>query len=294
MEKQTFVEIELGGEPRRLALDLNASIALQELTGEDISDVLNRIVGGGEDKDGIEKLTSGEAAERRKLNSKRMLERVKAVRLITWALLASSCPEFENDPKSLALVGSWITLSKMTEIPIAINKLLMQVGGGAEFEGQLAPFVPTPAAVVERMIEMADVNALSKVVDLGAGDGRLMFVAAERGANAVGYEAHQERFLALQARIREHRLSHRMVVLPDDIRKANLAEAAVVFLYLLDSSNAELKAKLLAELPSGAKVISHDFGMPDWTPDRVEKVECEDRPHKVYLWTVPDRVAASV
>ncbi len=270
------VGIELGGKTRYLALDLNASIAVMELTGQDLGEVLNRIFG---------------AADAAVSKEKRNLERVKAIRLIVRGLLASSSPELEDDPHSLQTVGAWLTVEKMGEIPNAIAKLMESVKGPQEFEGQLAPFVPTPKAVVARMIEMADLKKGDEVIDLGAGDGRLLFAAVESCPliHAYGVEAHGERFAALQSRVRGHKDNDRITLRQGDIRQADLNGCNVVFLYLLTGSNAELKPKLLAECKPGTRIISHDFGMPDWEPEETVKVECEDRPHTIHMWKVPAR-----
>jgi tRNA A58 N-methylase Trm61 len=140
------------------------------------------------------------------------------------------------------------------------------------------------------MIEMADLKDGDEVIDLGAGDGRLLFAAAENArVTAYGVEAHADRYEALAARCKQRGDSDRIFLQHCDIREAVLNGCNVVFLYLLSSSNAELKPKLLAECKPGTRIISHDFGMPDWVPDETAKVECEDRPHVVHMWRVPAR-----
>lgn len=265
-----FVEIELGGATRRLALDANAMIALEELTGEDVS---------------------AEIAVLQKQGS--VARKLKTVRNLVWAASASACPEFLLDPgKTLSEVGSWFGMGDFPRIAEALGAMMKDITPPKEFPEQMAPFVPSPTPVVERMVELAELEPGKLLVDLGAGDGRLMFRATEEGGSAIGYELHGERHDALKLRIANHKWGSAMTLRREDIRQARSLDLAdAVTLYLLPVSNAELKAKLLAECKPGCKIISHDFDMPDWTPDRVEQVQCEDRMHTVYRWIVPERAA---
>jgi hypothetical protein len=270
------VEIELGGATRRLSLDLNSVIALQAQAGADI-------------------ITLGQQLADKKAT---VADKMRTVRLITWAMLASDCPSFEDNPASLRTVGSWLSIEDLPRLAGAISDLLSdymeRVGksGMSEFPGQMAPYVPTPAAVVEAMLRVAQIKDGDTVVDLGAGDGRLLFRAIEmaKDVDAVGYEMHEERFKALMSRRGD--TVGRVYLHQRDIREADLHSADVVFLYLLPTSNAELKAKLLAECKPGTRIVSHDFGMPDWEPDQIEKPLAEDRAHTVYMWRVPEHAAA--
>lgn len=262
-----FVEIELGGAVRRLALDANAQIALEELTG-----------------DGLE----GQIAVLQKQGT--VAGKLKAIRALVWAASASTCPDFATDiAGSLRQVGAWFGIGDVPRISEALKVMLEAAAPPKEFPEQLAPFVPSPQAVVERMVELAELKEGDLLVDLGAGDGRIMLRAAEAGARSIGYELQESRYKALRSRLAAHRCHAVLEVRQEDVRTASLGAADVVTLYLLPVSNAELKSKLLAECEPGCKVISHDFDMPDWTPDRVEQVQCEDRIHTVYRWIVPER-----
>jgi hypothetical protein len=185
---------------------------------------------------------------------------------------------------SLAEVGCWFQ-DDSEGVSDQVKKFF-GISGDAKVEGSLAPFVPTPAAVVKKMIELAEIEPRSMCVDLGAGDGRLLFAAVEAAEDvfATGYEKHPERYEALRAKCD----GTRVAVLATDIRQAAIGKADVVFMYLLPGSNSELKAKLLKEMKPGARVVSHDFDMPDWQPDAVDVVKAEGRTHRVYMWRIPD------
>lgn len=265
-----YVEIELGGAVRRLALDANAMIAMSDLTGTDITQ---------------------EFMELAKPSSNGYTGKLKNMRNMLWALSASACPEFVLDPgRTVQQVGAWFGLRDIPKIAEALAKLMGGLEMPKEFPEQMAPFVPSPMPVVEAMVRLAELQPGNLLVDLGAGDGRLMFRAVEAGAHAVGYELHEERFNALKARV-----AHRNggLVYRQDVRTAVLSDADAVTLYLLPISNAELKTKLLAECKPGARIISHDFAMPDWEAETVEQVQCEDRIHTVYRWIIPERADAA-
>lgn len=265
-----YQEIELGGQKRRLALDLNAHIAFRELTGKDIIEI-------------------GASLADAKMP---VAEKLRTLRMIVWGMLASAHPEFESDPRSQATVGSWMQFEDLPRVAEAVGELISRYATkmgerSREFEGQMAPYVPSPMPVVRRMVELAELGPGKVAVDLGAGDGRLMVAALEAGAGITGYELHEKRYEVLRAKIAARLDSDRAGVIREDIRTAQVFHADVVFLYLLPGSNAELRPKLLTECKPGALVISHDFDMPEWEPERTERVEAEDRTHTVYVYRVP-------
>lgn len=265
------VEVELGGVIRRLSLDANAIIAMKELTG---NDMLAELAAFGSSAGDI-------------------VGKLKGLKRILFAMSVTANPAWEVEPaRGLQEVGAWFSLADVPRIaellaPVITSALEMP----KEFPEQMAPFVPSPAPIVEAMVEMAALKDGEYAVDLGAGDGRLMLRAAEAayGVKVDGYELHEGRYNALRLRLANHKLAGLLTVFRQDIRTADLSGVGVVFLYLLPGSNAELKAKLLAELQPGARIISHDFAMPEWEPELVRQVQCEDRMRPVYRWIVPER-----
>jgi SAM-dependent methyltransferase len=173
----------------------------------------------------------------------------------------------------------------MTAVAFVLVALsVSQLGELPPVVGPEVPFVATPMEIVDEMLRLAAVGPNDVVYDLGCGDGRIVLRAAERhGARGVGVdvdgrlvaeatEAAARAGLASRVQFREH-----------DLFAADLREATVVTLYLFRRMNLQLRPKLLRELPPGARVVSHQFDMGDWKPDRVVEV----RGRKLYLWTVP-------
>jgi SAM-dependent methyltransferase len=153
-----------------------------------------------------------------------------------------------------------------------------------------APFVPTPMPVVERMLELAKVTKDDVVFDLGSGDGRFVITAAHRyGARGVGVEINpvwvrDARRSAEQAGVAD-RVSFRI----EDLFAIDLREATVVTLYLLPWMNRKLAPRFLAELRPGARIVSHEYGIGDWPPDRTEQMFVNGERHLIHLWTVKER-----
>ena len=150
----------------------------------------------------------------------------------------------------------------------------------------LAPFVPTPQDVVDRMLELAGVTAEDVVYDLGCGDGRIVVTAAERfGARGVGVDIDPQRIAEANANAERAGVGHLVTFIEQDAMTVDLSEATVVTLYLLSSSNLKLRPRLTSQLPAGARIVSHAFSMGDWAADQVERFEdVRGNSRTLYLW----------
>ena len=160
------------------------------------------------------------------------------------------------------------------------------------------PFVPTPPAVVEAMLKVAEVGPADYVVDLGAGDGRIVLAAAKlHGASGVGLEIDPELVDRANAAARAQGIADRARFVRQDVREADLSRATVLTLYLLPGMMQALRAKLITELKPGARVVSHDFAFEQWKPDRTVTVKTGEKyditghwTSDVHLWIVPAAV----
>lgn len=148
------------------------------------------------------------------------------------------------------------------------------------------PYVPTPIAVVDAMLDMAKVTKSDTVYDLGCGDGRIVVRAATRfGCRGVGVDLNPER-------VREARQNAAKAVVSEltrfevgDVFDFDFSPASVVTMYLLPSVNLKLRPRLQKELKPGTRVVSHDFHMGDW-PAQVTREVGRSR---IYLWTIAAR-----
>ena len=143
--------------------------------------------------------------------------------------------------------------------------------------------LPTPAPVVVEMLRLAGVSRADVVYDLGSGDGRIPIAAArEHGARGIGIELDARLVELARCNARQAGVADRVDFHQQDLFAADLREATVVTLFLLPEVNRRLKAKLLAELKPGARIVSHRFDLGDWPPDRVQ----QSGGHPILLWTV--------
>lgn len=153
------------------------------------------------------------------------------------------------------------------------------------------PYVATPQRVVERMLELGEVSACDVVYDLGSGDGRFLITAAQQyGARGVGFEIDPHLVEQARANARLAGVTDRVEFRQQDLFEASLQEASVVMLYLEPDLNLRLRPRLLLQLDPGDRVVSHDFDMGTWTPDRVEQMEGST----IYRWTIPRQVPDSL
>lgn len=146
------------------------------------------------------------------------------------------------------------------------------------------PYVATPEAIVDSMLELAGVNADDVVYDLGSGDGRIPIRAATKyGARGVGIEIRRDLVEEARQNATEAGVADRVTFRQGDLFEADISGATVVTLYLLPSANVALRPKLLQELDAGTRVVSHDFHMEAWRPERTKDIDGK----KLHLWRIP-------
>ncbi|MDV2993687.1 MAG: hypothetical protein N4J56_003341 [Chroococcidiopsis sp. SAG 2025] len=149
------------------------------------------------------------------------------------------------------------------------------------------PYVPTPQPVVDAMLKLANVGKNDVIYDLGSGDGRIPITAAQRyGARGVGIEIDPQLVQEANRNAKTAGVSDRVQFSQQDLFQTDMSEATVVTLYLLTQNNLKLRPKLLQELKPGTRIVSHNYGMGDWKPERVEQIDGRT----IYLWTVPEKI----
>jgi SAM-dependent methyltransferase len=135
------------------------------------------------------------------------------------------------------------------------------------------PFVPTTPEVVDRMLELAQVKSNDLIYDLGSGDGRIVIQAAKKyGAKGVGVEIDAELVQRARNNAFKEKVAHLAEFRAQDALTVDISPATVVTLYMLPDFNAKLRPIFDRQLKPGSRVVSHDYAVPGWVPDRVEKV----------------------
>ncbi len=157
------------------------------------------------------------------------------------------------------------------------------------------PYVPTPNEVVAQMLQLANVKKSDVLYDLGSGDGRIVITAAQKyGTRGVGIDINPERISEANANARAAKVTDLVQFRQQDLFKTDLSEATVVTLYLLPNINVKLRPQLFKQLKPGTRIVSHDFDMGEWKPDRVVQVQGPTRQHTLYYWVVPKTVPANL
>ena len=165
-------------------------------------------------------------------------------------------------------------------------------------------WVPTPQALIEIMLDMANVTSSDYVIDLGSGDGRMVVAAAERGATALGIEYNPDFVELARLAAAKAGVSANATFEEADIFESDFSQATVVILFLSSKANLKLRPKILALKP-GTRIVSNHFIMGDWRPDKTTHLEHYSSFHTAYtpqgegshsiwrtahLWTVPAKV----
>ncbi len=151
----------------------------------------------------------------------------------------------------------------------------------------LAPYVPTPQEVVTRMLTLAKVTKDDVVIDLGCGDGRIPITAAKvYGARGIGVDIDPQRIAEANANARKEGVQHLVTFKLENALTTDVSTATVVTTYLLTASNLKLRPVLTRALKPGTRIVAHNFGFGDWTPEKVDTfTDSANRRRTLYLWT---------
>ena len=155
----------------------------------------------------------------------------------------------------------------------------------------LAIYDPTPQEIVDAMLRLANVGPGDVLYDLGCGDGRIVVTAAEKyGIRAVGVDISPRRIAESRLNARRHGVESRVQFLQVDAKRVDISEATVVILYLGAVANLRLVERLRSELSPGARIVSRNFRIYGWPPDRTEELLSPNGMRSsLYLWTIPER-----
>jgi SAM-dependent methyltransferase len=177
---------------------------------------------------------------------------------------------------------------------VSLLALMLAVANCASAQQQPAkapdvPFVPTDEKIVDEMLKVANVRKGDVLYDLGSGDGRIVITAATRyGTRGTGIELVPELVREAQENARKAGVSSLAKFVQGDIFEADFSEATVVTMYLLPAVNMQLRPKLLALRP-GTRIVSHNYDLGDWKPERTIRIVLDDGEHFVHFWVVPPR-----
>src|SRR6266581_1551900 len=157
-------------------------------------------------------------------------------------------------------------------------------------EGKDVIWVPTPQALVDKMLDMAKVTPKDYVIDLGSGDGRTVITAAKRGARALGVEFNPDMVALSRRNATKAGVSDKATFVEADIFRSDFSQATVITMFLLPDINIKLRPKIL-NLKPGTRIVSNSFTMGDWSSDDTVNVKDSCASYCIaYLWIVPAKV----
>ena len=159
--------------------------------------------------------------------------------------------------------------------------------------GKDVVWVPTPQALVDKMLDMAKVTKDDYLIDLGAGDGRTVITAAKRGIRAHGIEYNPDMVKLAQFNAQQEGVAERATFAQADIFQSDFSKATVITLFLLPQLNVKLRPTLL-DMKPGTRIVSNSFNMGDWTADETVMAtgECTSW-CTAYKWIIPAKVAGN-
>ena len=193
---------------------------------------------------------------------------------------------------SLALTGALALLLATVSAAGSSPEVATHAGQKRPDAPQLAPYVPTPPEVVDRMLRLGQVGKDDVVYDLGSGDGRIPITAAKQyGARGVGVDIDPQRIAEANANAKKEGVANLVTFRLQDAMTVDLSDATVVTLYLLSASNLKLRPILTKQLKPGARIVSHAFSMGDWQADKVDTfVDSSGTTRTLYLWKTDGKI----
>jgi hypothetical protein len=180
---------------------------------------------------------------------------------------------------------------------VAAGALFASAAIAADKPVNAGPYVPSPTSVVADMLALAEVGPKDFVIDLGSGDGRIVLTAAKVfGARGFGVDINEKLVKEANESARQQGLSDRASFRIEDLFKTDIRKATVLTMYLLPDTVNMLKDKLLAELAPGTRILSHDYALSGWIPEKYMQMDLEDKviisgvtTTLIYLYVVPAR-----
>lgn len=206
------------------------------------------------------------------------LRKIKFWMFLTIAIYSAGCTASMQTARNNSNTANSATTAATTSAPSsdAANRKLD------------VPYVSTHEMIVDEMLQMAEVKGSDVLYDLGSGDGRIPVTAAQRfGTRGIGIDLNPQRIKEANENAQKANVTDKVKFIEGNLFEQNFNEATVVTLYLLPNVNLKLRPKLLA-MPPGTRIVSHNYDMGDWKPEKTKIVKTPDGiDHYVYFWRVP-------
>ena len=179
--------------------------------------------------------------------------------------------------------ATWLLLAA----PLALSLGLLAQDKDQPADGKIAPYFPTPQAIVDKMLQLGELKAGEKMYDLGSGDGRIVIMAARKyRADASGVELDDTLYKQSALRIKTLGLESRARIVHGDLLQQDYSSYDLLTIYLLPVAIQKITPLFEKQLKKGARIVAHDFEFPQWTPAKVLDIDDdgEGRSHRLYLY----------
>lgn len=182
------------------------------------------------------------------------------------------------------------TLAGLRQLSVVM--IVMALSSGPLYAVELdVPYVETPEDIVQIMLDIAEVSPDDHVIDLGTGDGRIVIAAVQRGATGLGVDLDPLRIEEARQNAIKAGVADRVTFEVQDLFQTDISQATVVTLFLNSEVNIRLRPALFDQLKPGTRVVSHNFDMEDWQPDRQEELMLNSNKnfyiHDIFYWVIP-------
>lgn len=170
---------------------------------------------------------------------------------------------------------------------LAAGICLWSASAVASAQERFSLFVGSDPKNVERMVRIANLKDNDVVIDLGAGDGRIVLAAAQANPNlrGIGVDIDAKLVAESNAAAQKAGVADRVEFFHRNVFDADLRNVDVIFMWLFPELMRLLRPKILAEARPGTRVVTALWDFGSWVPDAVEK-----DPIDVNLYIVPARV----
>jgi hypothetical protein len=186
----------------------------------------------------------------------------------------------------IVLSLSVFTLNIFSQEKVVNNNFQPEVGQ----EGKDVVWVPTPQALVEKMLELAKITPVDFLIDLGSGDGRTVITAAKRGTRALGIEYNPDMVNLSRKNAEKEGVSEKAQFMETDLFEFDFSKATVITMFLLPDINIRLRPKLL-DLKPGTRIVSNTFTMQEWQADDTATTSDDETSWTTaFLWIIPAKV----
>ncbi len=146
------------------------------------------------------------------------------------------------------------------------------------------PPVPTNLERIQKALKLVNLQPNETLYDLGAGDGRVLLIAArDFDAHAIGIEIGPIQCALIWLRVVANGYTRKIQVRWENFYKADLKDADVVFVYATSKDVRKLAPHLETQMKRGSRLVSISADFPEWEPSVMDKQDL------IFIYEMPPK-----